>query len=136
MRLRKYSVLFALFVLCLAFNAWLYGSLAGEPAVGPALATSARANAPLLHTYIVLGEPLAAHAGAWGRYVADAAFGDAYSSITASPATAASQLFTQSHGALRGLLVVLYWATPVLLVLALAAWVLRSRQAHLIGRVR
>ena len=136
MRWRKYGVLFTLFVLCLAFDAWLYGSLAREPQVGPALAASARANAPLLHTYIVLGEPLAAHTGAWGRGVADAAFADAYPSIIASPATAASQLFTQSRGPLRGLLLLLYWVTPALLVLALAAWVLRSRQTHLMGRVR
>jgi hypothetical protein len=136
MRWRKYRVLFTLFVLCLAFDAWLYGSLAREPEVGPAIASSARANAPLLHTYIVLGGPLAPHTGAFGQRVADAAFGDAYPSITASPATAASQLFTQSRGPLRGLLLMLYWATPVLLVLALASWVLRSRPTHLMGGIR
>jgi hypothetical protein len=136
MHWRKYRVLFTLFVLCLAFNAWLYGSLAREPEIGPALASSARANAPLLHTYIALGEPLTAHTGSSGQRVADAAFADAYPSITASPATAASQLFTQSLGPLRGLLVLLYWATPALLVLALAAWVLRSRPTHLMGGIR
>ena len=136
MHWRKYGVLFTLFVLCLAFDAWLYGSLAREPAIGAALASSARANAPLLHSYIVLGEPLAAHTGWSGQRVADAAFADAYPSIMASPATAASQLFTESRGPLRGLLVVLYWATPALLVLALAAWVLRSRPTHLMGGVR
>lgn len=136
MRWRKYGVLFVLFVLCLAFNAWLYGSLAREPDIGPALASSARATAPLLHAYIVAGEPLAAYTGASGQYVADAAFADAYPAIAASPATADGLLFTESHGPLRGLLVALYWATPVLLVLALAAWVLRSRPAHLMGRAR
>jgi hypothetical protein len=136
MRWRKYRVLFTLFVLCLAFDAWLYGSLAREPEIGPAIASSARANAPLLHTYIVLGEPLAAYTGASGQRVADTAFADAYPSIVASPATAASQVFTQSRGPLRGLLLVLYWVTPLLLVLALAAWVLRSRQTHLMGRAR
>jgi len=134
--MRKYGMLFTLFVLCLAFDAWLYGSLAREPDVGPAIASSARANAPLLHTYIVLGEPLAAHTGVSGQRVADAAFADAYPSIIASPATAASQLFTQSRGPLCGLLLVLYWATPLLLVLALAAWVLRSRPTHLMGGIR
>jgi hypothetical protein len=68
--------------------------------------------------------------------VADAAFADAYPSIIASPATAASQLFTQSRGPLRGLLLMLYWVTPLLLVLALAAWVLRSRPTHLMGGIR
>lgn len=136
MRWRKYGVLFTLFVLCLAFNAWLYGSLAREPDIGPALASSARATAPLLHTYIALGEPLAAYTGASGQHVADAAFAAAYPSITSSPATAASQLFTDAQGPLRRLFVILYWATPVLLVLALAAWVLRSRPTHLMGRAR
>ncbi len=136
MRWRKYGVLSTLFVFCLAFNAWLYGSLAREPDIGPALASSARATAPLLHTYIALGEPLAMHTGSSGQHVADAAFADAYPSIVASPATAAGQLFTESHGPLRGLLLALYRATPVLLVLALAAWVLRSRQTHLMGRAR
>jgi len=84
----------------------------------------------------VLGEPLAVHTGALGQRVADAAFADAYPSIIASPATAASQLFTQSRGPLRGLLLVFYWATPLLLVLALAAWVLRSRPTHLMGGIR
>ncbi len=134
--MRKYGMLFTLFVLCLAFDAWLYGSLVREPDVGPAIASSARANAPLLHTYIVLGEPLAARTGVSGQRLADAAFADAYPSIIASPATAASQLFTQSRGPLRGLLLVLYWATPLLLVLALAAWVLRSRPTHLMGGIR
>jgi hypothetical protein len=132
----KYGMLLTLFVLCLAFDAWLYGSLAREPDVGPALASSARANAPLLHTYIVLGEPLAAHTGASGQRVADAAFADAYPSIIASPATAASQLFTQSRGPLRGLLLMLSWVTPLRVVLALAAWVLRSRPTHLMGGIR
>ena len=136
MRWRKYGVLFTLFVLCLAFDAWLYGSLARQQEIGAALASSARANAPLLHTYIVLGEPLAAHTGASGQRVADAAFADAYPAIIASPATASSELFTQSRGPLRGLLLVLYWATPLLLVLALAAWVLRSRPTHLMGGIR
>ncbi|HEX5489448.1 MAG TPA: hypothetical protein VFX04_09935 [Rhodanobacteraceae bacterium] len=136
MRLRKYTVLFALFVLCLAFDAWVYGSLAREPEVGPALTSSARAHAPLLHAYIVLGTPIAAHFGASGIYVASAAFGDAYPAMAADPATADSLLFRGSRGPLRGILIVLFWAAPLLLALALAAWVLRSRETHLMGSAR
>jgi hypothetical protein len=134
MRLRKYRVLFVLFVLCLAFDAWVYGSLARDPGVGPALESSARAHAPLLHAYIVLGTPFAVHAGVSGRYVAAIAFGDAYPAMMAAPATADSLLFRGSHGPLRGILIVLFWAAPLLLVLALAAWVLRSRETHLMGK--
>lgn len=136
MRLRKYRVLFALFVLCLAFDAWVYGSLAGEPGVGPALTSSASAHAPLLHAYIVLGRPIATHLGASGRYVASAAFSDAYPAMTAAPATADNLLFRESRGPLRGILIVLFWSAPLLLVLALAAWVLRSRETHLMGSAR
>lgn len=137
MRLRKYWVLFVLFVLTLAFDAWVYGSLAREPDVGSALASAARANAPLLHTYIVLGHPLVEHVGeSAGQQVADRAFGAAYPSMTATPAAADSLLFSESQGPLRGILTVLFWAAPVLLVLALAAWVLRSRETHLMGNVR
>lgn len=136
MRLRKYWLLFVLFVLTLVFNAWVYGSLALEPNVGPALASAARANAPLLHAYIVLGAPVAIRTGTSGQYVASAAFGAAYPAMAATPAVADSLLFSESRGPLRELLILLFWAGPVLLVLALAAWVLRSRETHLMGRVR
>ncbi|WHZ18467.1 MAG: hypothetical protein OJF55_000616 [Rhodanobacteraceae bacterium] len=137
MRWRKYTVLFALFVLCLVFDAWVYGSLSLEPNVGPALTSAARANAPLLHGYIVLGTPLAKQVGtAAGQRVADAAFHDAYPAMIALPAAADSLLFSRSQGPWRRLLIPLYWATPVLLVLALLAWALRSRQTHLMGRAR
>lgn len=136
MRVRKYTVLFGLFVACLVFDAWVYGSLAREPGAGAALASAARAHSPLLHAYIVLGDPIAAHTGASGQYVASAAFGAAFPAMRASPASADSLLFSQSHGPLHGILVLLFWATPVLLVLTLAAWALRSRPTHLMGRAR
>lgn len=137
MRLRKHKLLLTGFIVCLAFDAWVYGSLSREPGVGTALATAAAANAPLLHTYIVLGAPIAAELGAsGGQAVADAAFGDAYPSILAVPEAADSLLFSQSRGQLRHLMVVLYWAAPVLLVLSLAAWFLRSRTVHLVGRAK
>ena len=137
MRPRKYTVLFTLCVLCLAFDAWVYGSLAREPGVGPALVSAARASAPLLHTYIVIGSPLVEHLGmATGQRVADAAYADAYPAMTTLPAAAANLLFSHSQGPWRGILIVLYWAAPVLLASGLAAWLLRSRQANLMGRVR
>lgn len=137
MRPRKYTVCFTLFVLCLAFDAWVYGSLARNPDVGPALVSAARASAPLLHTYIVIGEPLVGHLGAaTGQRVADAAYADAYPAMSAMPTAAANLLFSQSYGPWRRILVVLYWAAPVLLALGLVTWLLRSRQTRLMGRGR
>lgn len=137
MRLRKFWVLFVLFMLCLAFDAWVYGSLALEPDIGPPLASAARVNAPLMYGYIALGRPLVARAGAAaGQQVADTAFGAAYPSISAMPAVADGLLFSESRGPLRAILIVLFWGAPVLLVLTLVTWVLRSRDTHLMGRVR
>lgn len=134
---RKYTVCFTLFVLCFAFDAWVYGSLAREPDVGPALVSAARAGAPLLHTYIVVGEPLTGHLGAaMGQRFADAAYADAYPAMSALPAAAASLLFSRSHGPWRGIFVLLFWAAPVLLALGLVTWLLRSRQTRLVGRGR
>lgn len=136
-RLRKDWLLFALFVLCLAIDAWVYGSLALDPAVGPMLVSASRDSAPLLYGYIELGRPFVAHWGAaTGGYFAATAFGAAYAAMAARPAEAVDLLFRGSHGPLHDLLVALYWGAPVLLVLTLGTWVLRSRETHLIGNVR
>jgi hypothetical protein len=136
-RLRNYWVLSALLVLCLAIDAWVYGSLALDPDVGPVLVPAARDSAPLLHTYIEIGRPFAAHLdAAAGARFAGMAFGSAYASMAARPAEAAGLLFSGSSGPLHDLLVALYWGAPALLVLTLVAWVLRSRETHLMGRAR
>lgn len=135
-RLRKDWLLFALFVLCLAVDAWVYGSLALDPAVGPVLVPAARDSAPLLYSYIELGRPFVAHLGAaTGAQFAAKAFGAAYATMAARPAEAVGLLFDGSHGPLHDLLIALYWGAPVLLVLTLGTWVLRSRETHLIGKV-
>ena len=135
--LRKDWLLFALFVLCLAVDAWVYGSLALDPAVGPVLVPAARDSAPLLYGYIELGRPFVAQLGAaMGAHFAAMAFGAAYATMAARPAEAAGLLFGDSHGALHDLLVALYWGAPVLLVLTLGTSVLRSRETHLMGKVR
>ncbi len=137
MRPRKYTVLFALFVVCLGFDAWVYASLAREPVVGDALDDAARANAPLLHTYIVIGRPLVGAVGSdAGQHAANAAYHDAYPAMRALPEAADSLLFSHSLGPLRRIFLTLYWAPPVLLVLGLLAWIFRSRNAHLMGCAR
>lgn len=136
-RLRKDWLLFTLFVLCLAVDAWVYGSLALDPAVGPVLVPASRDSAPLLYSYIELGRPFVAHLGAaTGAHFAAMAFGAAYATMAARPAEAAGLLFGGSRGPVRDLLVALYWGAPVLLVLTLGTWVLRSHETHLIGKVR
>ncbi|MEO7149288.1 MAG: hypothetical protein ABIY40_05060 [Rhodanobacteraceae bacterium] len=139
MRVRAYILLGILFLLCLALDALTFGALAREPVIGPAVAASARAEAPLAHTYIVLGMPLVDALAALqsiGRNCAETAFGGAYPAIAETPAAAIDLLFSASRGAPRALFMLFYWGAPSLLVLTIVAWLFRTRPTHLIKTAR
>jgi|GEM_PF-1594488 hypothetical protein len=139
MRFRFYALFGLLFLFCLIVDLLTFGGLAREPGTGTAIAQSARAEAPLMHTYIVLGQPIAAAIpvlNTAGQSVADAAFGDAYSKIQATPDAAVDLLFSASIGPLRALLMLCYWGASVLLVLTILAWIFRTRRTHLIKSAR
>lgn len=139
MRIRLYILFGILFVLCLAMDVLTFGALARESGVGPAVAASARAEAPLAHTYIVLGAPIVGALPALhtiGASCAAAAFDDAYSAIAATPSAAIALLFSESRGAVRALFMLFYWGAPLLLLLTIVAWLLRTRPAHLIKTAR
>ncbi len=139
MRFRFYALFGLLFLFCLIVDLLTFGGLAREPGTGTAVAQAARAEAPLVHTYIVLGLPIATAVpavGAAGQSIADAAFGDAYSQIQSAPDAAVDLLFSASLGPLRALLMLCYWGAPILLVLTIFAWIFRTRRTHLIKSVR
>lgn len=139
MRIRVYAVFGAIFLLCLIVDVLTFGALAREPVIGPALVASARAQAPLAHTYILIGSPLTAASAllqAAGESTAGAAFGSAYSAITEAPAAAIDLLFSASTGPLRALFVLFYWGAPIAFVLTVIAWLFRTRPTHLIKSAR
>ncbi|MGH9423196.1 MAG: hypothetical protein ACRD3J_24685 [Thermoanaerobaculia bacterium] len=139
MRFRFYALFGILFLLCLAIDLLTFGGLVREPGIGPAIAQSARAEAPLVHTYVVLGTPIVKAipgSDTAGQSIADAAFGDAYPQILATPEAAVSLLFSASIGPLRALLLLCYWGAPIFLVLAILAWMFRTRHTHLIKSAR
>ena len=139
MRMRWYAVFGIFFLLCLGIDALSFAALAREPGVGRAIALSAETEAPIAHTYIGLGTLPVAWAPALqsvGQALADAAFSDSYAAINARPGAAMDLLFSESRGPLCALFMLFYWGAPLLLVLTLAAWLLRSRHTHLIKSVR
>ena len=78
MRFRFYALFGILFLFCLIVDLLTFGGLACEPVTGTAIARSARAEAPLMHSYIVAGRPIATAIPALntaGQSIADAAFG-------------------------------------------------------------
>ncbi|MBS0432665.1 MAG: hypothetical protein JSS21_09720 [Proteobacteria bacterium] len=139
MRFRFYALFGFLFLFCLSLDVLMFGGVSQEAGVGAAIADSARAQAPLAHTYIVLGRPIAARVAAArtaGQSIAAAAFGDSYDSIAATPDAAIDLLFSESRGPMRALLMLAYWGAPVFFVLAILAWLFRTRRTHLIKSAR
>ncbi|HET6913642.1 MAG TPA: hypothetical protein VFH71_09945 [Rhodanobacteraceae bacterium] len=139
MRLRWYALFGIFFLLCLLIDALSFGALSREPPVGQAILTGAEAEAPIARTYIALGTPLVSASPILqtvGESMADAAFGDSFSAIDARPAAAVDLLFSESHGPMSALFMLAYWGAPLLLVCTLLAWLMRTRQTHLIKSVR
>ncbi|MER3546124.1 MAG: hypothetical protein C4338_00450 [Rhodanobacteraceae bacterium] len=138
MRFRYYALFGGLFAFCLVLDVLTFGGLAREANVGAAVAQTAKTEAPLAHTYIVLGTPLAGVPAlrAAGQSVADAAFGDAYAAIQSTPDAAIDLLFSASRGPLRTLLMLSYWGALLFAVLTIAAWLFRTRHTHLIKSAR
>ena len=139
MRIRWYTLFGVFFLLFLLIDALSFAALGQEPDLGPAVSTTAAAEAPLAHTYIVLGSLPVSHAPALqaiGGAMADAAFGDSYATIRARPAAAIDLLFSESRGPLLALFMLAYWGAPLLLACTAVAWLFRTRHTHLIKSAR
>lgn len=139
MRMRWYALFGIFFLFFLLIDALCFAALARQPAIGADVAAGAEAEAPIAHTYIVLGTPLVASSPVLqniGEAMAGAAFGDSYEAVHARPAAAIDLLFSESHGPVSALFMLSYWGAPLLLVLTLVAWLFRTRQTHLIKAVR
>lgn len=137
MKLRLHVLLPILFVLSLLYDLALWGGTQALPGVGPSIAQSARREAPLAWTYIVLGEPLTnamPSVRAWSVGELTRAWGDAFARIEEDPAIAMDALSGESLNGTHRRMRVAYWAPPVLLVLALIAWLRRPRQVRMMGR--
>lgn len=139
MRIRMHALFGILFLLCLIVDVLVFGGLAQETSIGTAIAGSARAQAPIAHTYIVIGNPIVAAVPflqTAGQAMADSAFGDAYPAISATPDAAIDLLFSESRGPLRALFLLCYWGAPLLLLATVLAWLFRTRPTHLIKSAR
>lgn len=139
MRIRWYALFGIFFLLSLLIDALSFGALAQEKGVGTAVASAAAVEAPLAHTYILLGTLPISYVPALrtvGGAMADAAFGDSYAAIEARPEAAMDLLFSESRGPASTLFMLSYRGAPLLFVLMLVAWVFRTRQTHLIKSVR
>lgn len=132
MKIRASGVCAVAGVLCLASAMLTFG---GAAQIKNAVATQARDESPLAHTYIVLDR----HASKWlpaverlSRSLASICFADAWPAIDANPEVGLHLLWTESRGVPASLAKTSYWAAPILLLLALILYFLRPKSIHLI----
>ncbi len=137
MRRRLHLVAVILFLVVLLFNLVVWGAVPGLPEVGESIARSARSEAPLATTFITLGSILDGAVPAFERFGAGLltdALGDGFARIVENPNIAMDLVFSTRLNATHGWLKLMYWATPVLLVLSLLLWVRKPKKVSLIGR--
>lgn len=119
-------------LVCLVFAMLAYG---GAAQLQAGVAAQARAESPLVQTYVVLdryASRLAPGVGSLSRQLADACFADAWPAIEADPSIGLSLLSGQSRGLMAGLAAFSRWGAPVLLIASLVLYLLRPRDVHLI----
>jgi hypothetical protein len=137
MKNRLHVIALVLFVLCFLYDIVVWGGVHSLPDVGSAIAESARREAPLAATYIAIGSivdsALPSLAAFGSARLADA-FGDGFERIRADPTVAMDLIFSSSWNAAHSWIKLMYWATPILLLLAVILWVRRPRQVRVLRR--
>ncbi|GAB3027273.1 MULTISPECIES: hypothetical protein [Oleiagrimonas] len=135
-KIRWYAWAAMLGVAMLLVEVYAHAGLRAQPVVGAAVASQARLQAPLRHTYLVAG----AHALQWTPFMRDPAmrlaesvWGDAFVPIREHPELALYELGDASHGVVHALLAPMYWGAPLFLLLAAIGYALRPRRVHVMG---
>jgi hypothetical protein len=126
-----------LFFLVLLFDLSVWGSVPDLPEVGPMIEASARREAPLVTTYIVVGKFVVGAVSPLhgiGTDIADRALSPSYERIRLDPAVAMSVIFDTRSNTTHFLVRTGVWAAPLLLVLYAIAWTRRPRQVRMMGR--
>jgi hypothetical protein len=140
-RMRKYLHLIAtvLFVLALLWQCLFWGGASTLPDTGPIVRRSAMREAPLVAALLVTGETLGKIVpalGDLGRSWADKALGPATDRLKADPDVAMDFIFGQPLNSAQRVATRGVYALPVLLVLAVIAWLRRPRQVRMLGSRR
>ncbi|MBN8727229.1 MAG: hypothetical protein J0H15_05925 [Xanthomonadales bacterium] len=134
MRRRLHLIALVLFVLTLGYDLVVWGALPRLPGIGAQIAVSARHEAPLATTYIVLGAPLDAALPAlqaFGERRLAAAFAEGFAELDEEATAAMDVIFNSTWNAQHRWLKLMYWAPPLLLVLTLLLWSRKPKQVRM-----
>lgn len=137
MKMPWYGWVTALAVLTLLLDVYAFAGLRRVPGVGDAVATQARLESPLMHTYLVAGG-YALHYTPFMQEFADglasATWHAAYPAVRKNPELALHVLRSESHGFVHALMVPVYWAPLLLFPIALVGWSMRPQKVSLMRR--
>lgn len=139
MRKNLHLLLTALLLLVLFWQSLFWGGATALPDVGPIVRRSAMREAPLVATFIVLGEgvgKLVPWLRDLGQGWADKALAPAKERLLADPDVAMDFIFNQSMNATQRTATRGVYAVPLLLVLAVIAYLRRPRQVRMMGSRR
>ncbi|ODU34251.1 MAG: hypothetical protein BGP24_22960 [Lysobacterales bacterium 69-70] len=139
--MRKYLplILLLLFVLATVWQCLFWAGAASLPGIGSSVRRSAMREAPLVATYTFGGELLGKVApalGDVGRSWAEVALRPAAERLEADPGVAMDFIFGESLNATQRTATRGVYLPPVLLLLALVAWLRRPRQVRMMGSRR
>lgn len=139
--MRKYLhlLLTGLLLLLLFWESLFWGGAAALPELGPIVRRSAMREAPLVATFMVLGEgagKLAPSLRNLGQGWADGALAPAKERLLADPDVAMDFIFSQSLNATQRMATRGVYAVLPLLVLAVIAYLRRPRQVRMMGSRR
>jgi hypothetical protein len=139
--MRKYLHLIAtlLFVLAALWQCLFWGGASTLPDIGSAVRRSAMREAPLVAGLMISGEligKVAPPLGDIGRNWAHDALAPAIERLNADPDVAMDLLFGESLSPSQRLATRGVYALPVLLILAVIAWLRRPRQVRMMGAKR
>jgi hypothetical protein len=136
--MRKYAhlVLVALLLLVVFWQSLFWGGAAAIPDLGPIVRRSAMREAPLVAGFIFIGEgvgKLVPSLRELGQGWADRALAPAKERLLADPDVAMDFIFNQSMNATQRTATRGVYAVPLLLVLAVIAYLRRPRQVRMMG---
>jgi hypothetical protein len=130
-------VALVLFVLCFAYDIVIWGSVRALPDVGAGIAASAQHEAPLAATYIAIGSAVDSAVPAlqtFGAMRLTEALSDGFERIRTDPTVAMDLIFSSTWNASHRWIKMMYWAAPVLLVIAVILWVRRPKKIRAFRR--
>jgi hypothetical protein len=138
MRFRLEYVALPVFLLSLAYCSWGWGGVSQLKDLGPLVSKSAQREAPIVATYLWLGEFAIGLSGSQASALAQAEqrFGPARERLLSEPELAMENLFTLSFSPELSWLIRMHWVCPIALLVFLIALWRRPKQVHTVRRSR